>query len=127
MILGIGIDLVEIVRLERALARWGERLARRLFTSRERETCESRARAGQCFATRLAAKEAFLKALGTGLARGIRWQDMELLRPEGQPPSLGVTGKALEILQQRGGTRVWVSISHEGGFSVAVVVIEGQG
>jgi len=127
VILGIGVDLMEVARMERALSRWGEKMAHRLFHAAEREECARRLRPGECLSATFAAKEAFLKALGTGLARGIQWQDVELVRKRGAAPTLRVTGRARVILDEWGATRTWVSVSHQGGFSVAVVVIEGEG
>jgi len=127
MILGIGIDLVEISRLERALCRWGDRLTQRLFTPEEWESCASKARQREWSAGRLAAKEAFLKALGTGLAHGIRWRDVEILRGESGEPRIRLAGRAQEIFEEMRMTRAWLSLSHQGGFSVAVVVLEGNG
>jgi holo-[acyl-carrier protein] synthase len=126
MILGMGIDLVEIPRFERALDRWGLRLADRLFSDEEWEACGRRARPGECLAAGFAAKEAFLKALGTGLSGGIQWRDVELVRGRGAAPSIRIRGKAHEVFHGMGMERIWVSLSHEGTFSVAAVVIEGK-
>jgi holo-[acyl-carrier protein] synthase len=126
MILGIGTDLVEIQRLERAMHRWGERLARRVFTAEEWDVCSRKARPGECLAARFAAKEAFLKALGTGLARGIRWTDVEVPGGRGAP-LLRIRGRAREIFEEKGMSRIWVSLTHEGAYSGAVVVVEGEG
>jgi holo-[acyl-carrier protein] synthase len=125
MILGIGIDLVEVSRMERAISRWGDRMVDRLFHPGEMESCRRRAQPAECLAAAFAAKEALLKALGTPLARRIGWRDVELLRAEGHAPTIRLTGMAQDLFREMGGTRTWVSISHQGGFSVAVVIIEG--
>jgi len=127
MILGVGIDLVDVSRMERAISRWGDRLADRLFHSGEMESCRRRVRPAECLAAAFAAKEAYLKALGTAEARRIGWKDVELVRAGGQAPTLRITGKARDLFQRMGGNRSWVSISHQGGFSVAMVIIEGKG
>lgn len=125
MILGLGIDLVEIRRLERALDRWGERLMHRLFTPTERESCERRVRLGESLAGTFAAKEALFKAMGTGLAQGLSWTQVEVVREKKRAPVMRVSGKAQERLLRMGMKRIWLSLSHEGAYSVAAVVIEG--
>lgn len=124
MIVGFGIDLVEIRRMRALLQRHPERAARRLFTDAERARCEDRARPVECYAARFAAKEAFLKALGTGLSGGIGWHDVEVAVDEAGRPRLVVRGAAAERLEALGGTRTHLSFSHEAGTSVAAVVIE---
>jgi holo-[acyl-carrier protein] synthase len=82
MILGIGVDQVEVVRIQKLMTDRPEQAARRLFTMRERQKCESRQRRDECYAARFAAKEAFVKALGCGLREGMSWTDIEV-RTEG--------------------------------------------
>jgi holo-[acyl-carrier protein] synthase len=125
LIVGIGIDLVETQRVQHALARHGERARRRLFSARELARCDARADADECLAASFAAKEAALKALGTGKLPGIRWTDLELLRAESGQPQLELVGEARAQAERLGATRVWVSISHEAGLACAVVVLEG--
>lgn len=122
-IVGVGIDLVEIPRLERAISRWGERISRRLFTEREREFCADRARPGECLAASLAAKEAFFKALGTGKAHGVAWKEVEVERHKGAPPAIRISGRTGELFRAKGMGKIWLSLSHEGSLSVAMVVI----
>lgn len=110
----------------RFLERFPERGRERLFTTRERAWCDGRVGVVECFAARFAAKEAFLKALGTGLASGIRWSEVELVAGDGGRPRLEVKGAARERLRAIGGDRVFVSFSHDGGAAVAAVVIEGR-
>lgn len=124
MIVGIGIDLVETRRLRQALERHGERARRRLFSARELADCERRSDAGECLAASFAAKEAALKALGTGKLSTIRWTDLEVLRQRSGRPQLELGGGALAQAERLGATRVWVSVSHEGGLACAVVVLE---
>jgi holo-[acyl-carrier protein] synthase len=86
--------------------------------------CRSQHHAFQSFAARFAAKEAFLKALGTGLRDGISWQDMDIVRDGAGCPELVLTGRALELTTARGVTRVFVSLSHTAEYGVAVVILE---
>jgi holo-[acyl-carrier protein] synthase len=125
MILGVGIDLVEIPRLEKALERWGDRLIKRIFTHDEWRACASRTKLAECLAGRFAAKEAFFKALGTGLAQGMSWTDVEIVRGEDSEPRIHTRGKAHELVRNRGMRRIWLSLSHQGEYSVAAVVLEG--
>jgi holo-[acyl-carrier protein] synthase len=126
VILGVGIDHVEIERIRALLERKPGRAAERLFTERERERCASRTRPAECYAARFAAKEAFVKALGTGLTEGISWKDMEVrVTPNGRP-ALALSARALDVFQGMGGEHVHVSFSHDGGSATAVVIIEGE-
>jgi holo-[acyl-carrier protein] synthase len=124
MIEGVGTDLVEVARLERAARRHGDRFLHRVFTPSEMAYCRSQHHAFQSFAARFAAKEAFLKALGTGLRDGISWQDMDVVRDGAGRPELVLTGRALELTTARGVTRVFVSLSHTSDHGMAVVVLE---
>ena len=126
MVIGLGIDVVEVARLEAVLARHPQRASDRLFTSEELAECASRRDSTPCLASRFAAKEAFLKALGTGLRDGIAWRHMSVRSgPLGQP-KLVVTERAAEKLTELGGTAVHVSITHDAGVAAAVVVIEAS-
>src|SRR5438046_309346 len=112
MILSIGIDIAEVYRIRETIART-PRFVERVFTAAEREYCENKgAAAAQSYAARFAAKEAFLKALKTGWRGKISWQDIEVVIDADGAPSLGVTGEALKIKNERGGGRVHLSISH---------------
>ena len=124
MIVGIGIDRIEIQRVAKVLARHPGRAAERLFTASERAACSRRADAATCYAARFAAKEAFLKALGTGLSGGIGWHDVAVTAREGGQPVIIASGAAQELLEARGATSIHVSFSHDGGSAVAIVVIE---
>lgn len=124
MIVSTGIDIVEVYRIREALART-PRFAERVFTSAEREYCESKGKAAdQSFAGRYAAKEAFLKALRTGWRGKIGWQDIEVVNDELGAPLLNVSGEARDLLDAAGVTRVHVSISHTAEHAVANVLFE---
>lgn len=125
MIIGVGVDVVEIERLRRVLESQGERFLRRVFTQNERDYCEARRDSAPHYAVRFAAKEAALKALGTGWSMGIRWQDVEVMRKEPGAPSLVLHGQAERRCLELGGTRVHVSLSHSRRSAVALVVLEG--
>lgn len=126
MILGLGVDYVDVSRMAAFLERFPERGRERLFTPRERGACDARIAAAECYAARFAAKEAFLKALGTGLAAGIRWTEVELVSGDDGRPRLELAGGARRRLREVGGHRVLVSFSHDKGAAVAAVVIEGR-
>ena len=126
MILGLGIDLVHIDRLGRVLDRHPERALARLFTEDERDACLDRPHPHECLAARLAVKEAFLKAVGTGLRDGLSWTEMDVRAGPRGRPSLRVSGRARERLDDLGVARTHVSISHDAGVAVAVVVLEGD-
>jgi len=126
MILGIGIDLIEVPRFERALQRYGERFINRLFTPDEVAYCQSKARAVEHFAARFSAKEAALKALGTGKSGGIRWRDVEVTRERGKPPQLQFHGQAERLFEFMGATQARVSLTHTGHTAAAYVIIEGE-
>lgn len=127
MIVGLGVDYVQVSRMGSLVDRFPERAPARLFTEGERKRCRGRPDPAECYAARFAAKEAFLKALGTGLAAGIRWREMEVrMEPRGRP-RLVLAGRARRAMVSRGGTRVHLSFSHDGGAAVAAVVIEGRG
>lgn len=124
MIYGIGIDLVQVARIEDALNRWGERFIGRVFTADEAELCLRRAVPSSCFALRFAAKEAFSKALGLGMRKGLRWRDIEVFHHQGGKPGLKVHGRSSEICRQERITRMHLSLSDERGYGVATVVLE---
>jgi holo-[acyl-carrier protein] synthase len=125
MFVGIGIDMVQTERMAGLLARKPERAPGRLFSEEERAACRGRPHPEECFAARFAAKEAFLKALGTGWSRGIGWHEVEVSAGAGSRPYLRLSGTAAERLREAGGRSVHLSFTHEGGLAAAVVVIEG--
>ena len=125
MIIGTGIDHARIDRIGHLLRRYPDRSRDRLFTDVERQACESRPRAEECYAARFAAKEAFVKALGTGLREGMRWTDIEIRTDRRGRPELGLHGAALRAFKQAGGERAHLSFTHEGGIAAAIVILEG--
>ncbi len=126
MILGLGIDLVEVARMEQAIAR-GERLVQRLFTPAEVAYCRRHKEPARHFAARFAAKEAGMKAIGTGWSNGVAWKDFEVrLDPRGRP-HLFVTGRAAEFARAMGASHSVISLAHDFGLATAVVALEGEG
>ncbi len=123
MILGVGIDLTPVDRMERALARHGDRFEKRVFTDGERAYCRARARPADHFAARFAAKEAALKALG--VPEGLSWHELEIVPAAGGPPELVLRGVAARAADERGVRRLHLSLTHAGGQAAAVVVAEG--
>jgi holo-[acyl-carrier protein] synthase len=124
MIYGIGVDLVNITRMSRAIERWGDRFIGRIFTPREIEFCIQSRRSASRFALRFASKEAFSKALGMGMRRGIRWRDIEVFHHKSGRPDLAITGKALMVCRKEGISRWHISLSDEVDYGIAVVVLE---
>jgi holo-[acyl-carrier protein] synthase len=100
MIIGLGSDLIDIRRIEKTIAQYGERFLNRIFTSVERERSDKRAARAASYAKRFAAKEACAKALGTGLRRGVFWRDMGVVNQRGGKPTLALTNGALRRLEE---------------------------
>ena len=128
MLLGIGIDEIEVGRIARAIAhpRTGERFRRRVFTDAEARYCEGHRLRWQRYAARFAAKEAVAKALGTGIATGVRWRDIEICGGGGGPPRVQLHGAAARRAAERGIRRLLLSVTHTAGRAVAVVIAEGE-
>ena len=125
MIAGIGVDIVEISRLERAIQEHGDRFINRLFTRREIEYCELVARKAERYATRFAAKEAARKAIGAATpVLALSWQDVEIISSTEGAPQLQFHGRAAEIVNELKITRAHVSLSHAQEQAVAFVVLE---
>jgi holo-[acyl-carrier protein] synthase len=127
MILGIGVDLCEVERIEAAIARHGERFLQRIYTPAEQAYCESKINRMERFAGRFAAKEAAMKALGTGWRRGVAWRDFEVARAESGQPIIRLHGAAREIAEQMGVQRALVTITHTKSMAMAQVVMEDGG
>ena len=126
MIVGMGVDMAEVSRVRAAIERHGERFLRRIFTPAEIAYCRSYKDCHERFAARFAAKEAAMKALGTGWRRGITWRDFEISNLPSGKPCLRLSGKALEIYRSLGGSRLLVSLTHTGPYALAQVIIEGE-
>jgi len=124
VIIGLGIDVLEVARMGEALRRHGEHFESRVFTDSERESCRNRGDRILALAARFAAKEACLKALGTGWAEGVGFRDVEVVRNGNEPPRLILHGGAARIAEARGVTRWHVSLTHQPGIAAAVVVLE---
>jgi holo-[acyl-carrier protein] synthase len=124
-ILGIGTDIIECVRIAQMIEKHGELFLTRVFTQREIAYCSSRRAANQHYAGRWAAKEAALKALGTGWAKGIKWTDIEVFNQVGGRPILILSNRALEVSQEIGIAEMLISISHCRNYAVAYVSAVG--
>jgi holo-[acyl-carrier protein] synthase len=127
MVRGLGLDLLETARVERLLASHGERFERRVFTELERRQCRGRADRAQALAARFAAKEACAKALGTGIAQGVGWKEIEIVRAEDGRPRLQLHGEAAALARRAGIDRTHLSLTHQPGMVAAVVILEGSG
>jgi holo-[acyl-carrier protein] synthase len=127
VIVGVGVDIVEIARIRRVVERWQDRFIRRVFTPDELAYALGRRDPAEHLAARFAAKEAVLKALGTGLTMGVRWREMEVRRPRGGRPTLRLTGRMQALGAARGVRALHVSLSHDGGYALAQVVAESDG
>ena len=111
-VLGIGADIVECLRIAQMIERHAEQFIARVYTDVEMEYCSARKAATQHYAGRWAAKEAVLKALGTGWVRGITWRDVEVRNDASGQPSIYLSGGALDVSQKRGIDQIMISISH---------------
>jgi holo-[acyl-carrier protein] synthase len=125
MIIGIGIDLVKIERIDKA-GKSHPGFLERVFTDREREYCAKQKYPAQHYAGRFAAKESVLKAIGTGWSAGVKWTDMEVLHGEGGGPIVNVSGRVKDLLDLKGVKQVLLSYSHDEGYAVAQVVLVGS-
>jgi holo-[acyl-carrier protein] synthase len=124
MILGSGIDLVEIRRIQQSLERYGQRFLDRVYTSAEQAYCLRKRKAAESLAARFAAKEAGAKALGTGISRGVNWLEIEVTREPGGRPTLHFHGRAAEIAARMGVVHTALSITHTADLSMANVILE---
>jgi holo-[acyl-carrier protein] synthase len=125
MILGTGIDLAEVARIREAIGRHGDRFVRRIYTVAEIAYVESKANRFERYAGRFAAKEAGMKAIGTGWKRGVRWQDFEVFNLPSGRPTLRLHGEAARIAEKMGVTTVSLSITHTAELGMAHVILEG--
>jgi holo-[acyl-carrier protein] synthase len=124
MILGVGTDLAEVERIGKSVERFGERFLKRVFTVQERAYAMTKANWAERLAARFAAKEAGMKAIGTGLSRGVSWQHLEVVNEPSGRPTLRLYGAALAVANALGVKRTSISITHTKGMAFAVVILE---
>ena len=125
MILGIGIDLIEVARIEASYERFGERFLGRILLPGEISYCLSHKKPGPFLAARFAAKEAISKAFGTGIGAQLGWQDMEVARKESGEPFVILHGKGKKLFEERGAKNVLISLSHTEIHATAMAILEG--
>ena len=125
MILGTGVDLAEVGRIREAIERYGDRFIRRIYTDAEIAYVERKANKFERYAGRFAAKEAGMKAIGTGWKRGVRWQDFEVSNLPSGRPILRLHGEAALIAGKMGVTSISLSITHTAELGMAHVILEG--
>lgn len=123
LIIGCGIDLVEISRIEKIIKRWGDNFTFKIFTSWEKSYCEKRNNKYQSYAGKFAAKEALLKALGLGL-RGVNWKEIEIKNDKLGQPIIETSGKLKIIASQKSVHKYFITISHAKDYAIAQVVLE---
>lgn len=126
MILGTGIDLVEIARIQQSMDRFGQRFLDRIFTGAEQAYCLRKRKAAESFAARFAAKEAAAKALGTGISHGVGWREIEVVRASSGKPGLRFHGRAAHMAAHLGADRAALSLTHTPGLAAASVLLEGE-
>lgn len=124
MILGSGIDMVEIGRIQQSMDRFGERFLNRVYTPAEQAYCLRKRNAAESLAARFAAKEAGAKALGTGISRGVNWLEIEVARERGGRPTLHFSGRAAEIARHLGVAHTALSLTHTRTLAMASVLLE---
>jgi holo-[acyl-carrier protein] synthase len=125
MIVGTGIDLIEIGRIQHSVERYGARFLNRVFTDAEQEYCLRKRAAAESFAARFAAKEAAAKALGTGISRGVHWLEIEVVREPSGKPGVAFHGNAARIASGLGVSRAALSLTHTATLAMASVLLEG--
>lgn len=126
-IVGVGVDLVNVPRVRAMTDRWRDRFLIRLFTEAERAYCLKKASPYASLAARFAAKEAVLKALGTGWAEGIRWTDIQVLNDARGRPHATTSGHVHRLLSEAGVTGIQVSLSHDTEYAVAEAILTADG
>ena len=124
MIVGTGIDIAEVARIRQSIERFGQRFLERIFTAGEIGYCDSKANRFERYAARFAAKEAAMKALGTGWNHGVRWRDCEVARLPGGRPTIQFHGKAAEFAARLGAKNAALSLSHTQEQAIAQVILE---
>jgi holo-[acyl-carrier protein] synthase len=126
MILGIGTDVAEVGRIRESISRFGERFLHRVYTERERAYASSKANAPERFAARFAAKEAGMKAIGTGWRLGVTWKDFEVVNELSGRPVLLLHGVAKAIADRLGVERISISLTHTAEMAFAIVIVENS-
>jgi holo-[acyl-carrier protein] synthase len=126
MIVGTGIDIAEVARIAQSIDRFGHRFLERIFTPAEIHYCESKANKAERYAARFAAKEAAMKAIGTGWNRGVTWHDVEVTRAPGGRPTIAYHNKAAEFFRALGAVRAHLSITHTAESAMAQVILESD-
>jgi holo-[acyl-carrier protein] synthase len=126
MIVGTGIDIAEVDRIASSIERFGRRFVERIFTADEIRYCESKANKAERYAGRFAAKEAGMKAIGTGWKRGVTWRDVEVQRAPGGRPTVVFHNKAGEFFRGLGAARAHLSITHTAEIAMAQVILESD-
>jgi|SRR5271155_1162108 len=124
MIIGTGVDLAEVPRIRQSIERYGARFLNRIYTEAEISYCEEKASRFESYAARFAAKEAGMKALGTGWSRGVRWRDIEVVRRKGQRPTIQFHGEAAAIATKLGARNIALSLTHTSEQALAHVILE---
>ena len=124
MIVGLGVDIAEVGRIEAAIVRHGRPFLQRVFTPAEIAYCEQHRHHAERFAGRFAAKEAAMKALGTGWRRGVRWVDIEVVREPSGKPTLKLSGASRAIADRLGVKNIALTITHTGNMALAEVIFE---
>ncbi|MDY6954708.1 MAG: holo-ACP synthase [Thermodesulfobacteriota bacterium] len=124
MIYGIGTDIVQISRIEKAMQRWGDRFLQRVFTDAEIAYCRQKVTPAARFALRFAAKEAFVKALGLGVSQGLSLNHVEVVKTSRGAPELDLHGRAKELSEGKGIRRSFLSLSDDGLYAIAMVILE---
>jgi holo-[acyl-carrier protein] synthase len=127
VIIGIGTDLAEVARIRRSAEQYGDRFLRRIYTERERNYALTKANWAERLAARFAAKEAGMKAIGTGWNRGVGWQDLEIVNEPSGRPTLSLHGAAERIAGELGVVRISLSMTHTKDTAMALVILEGTG
>ena len=126
MIVGTGTDITEVQRIAASIARYGQRFLNRVYTDSEIAYCQSKRNSAERFAARFAAKEAALKAIGTGWRGGVAWKEVEVRREPGGRPTIAFAGRAGEYAARLGMRTASLSLSHTAEHAIAQVILEGN-
>ena len=124
MLVGTGVDLIEIERIAQSIERYGDRFLRRIFTDHEIAYCSRKRSSAESFAARFAAKEAGAKALGTGISRGVTWNEFQVERKPGGRPTLQLRGRAALLASELGVKTISLSLTHTATLAMASVMME---